>query len=92
MGTPAEVAIGVLAGLRAGRTAVSAGRDAPVALPVGGELVVIGADRTLLLDADGGRRAVAGDLVHLEPGAKGGHAVVDHDGGIVAIAGPVDGG
>ena len=51
----------VLAGIAAGRIALSAGRNAPVLLRVGDELVVHDGDGTYLVDPEGGRRVVLGD-------------------------------
>ncbi len=48
----------VLAGLRAGRTAVSAGRHGPVLLRLGDELLALDAEGALLADSTGGRRLV----------------------------------
>jgi hypothetical protein len=73
----------VLDGLRAGRTAVSAGRDAPVLLPVDGELVVLGAAGALVV-GDGYRAPVSSDRDTL---AGGGRVLCGHDGGVLALAG-----
>jgi len=76
----------VIAGLRAGRTAVSAGRQAPVALRVDGDVVVLGAAGTLLVGADGSRIAVSSDRAAFG-GRSGPCYVEDHDGGVVALCG-----
>jgi len=81
-----ELAGAVLDGLRAGRTAVSAARDAPVLLPVGGELVALGAAGTLVLGA-GHRVAVASDRDAVTAAATGGHVLCGHDGSVFALAG-----
>lgn len=71
-GAIADLPAAVMDGLAAGRTAISAGYDAPVLLRVGNELVAVGADGTVLIDVAGRRRAVRGSLVRL-PGAPGPH-------------------
>lgn len=77
----------VLDGLRAGRTAVSAGRDAPVLLRVAGEFVAVDADGLLLVEAATGRRqSVRGDRVRVAA-APGPHLLEDHDGTVVALCG-----
>ena len=50
----------VLAGLAGGRTSVSMGRDGPVLLRQGDELLAIDADGTVLADLSGRRRMVRG--------------------------------
>jgi hypothetical protein len=80
-----ELAGAVLDGLRAGRTAVSAGRDAPVLLPVGGELVALGAAGALVVE-DGRRLAVRSDRDTIAVAGPGGQVLCDHDGGVVALA------
>ncbi|HEX3816554.1 MAG TPA: CehA/McbA family metallohydrolase [Mycobacteriales bacterium] len=80
---------GVLAAMRAGRTAVSAGRGAPVLLRSAGELRAIDADGTLLVGPDGRRSPVRGDSVTF-PAAAGPYRLDNHEGGIVAIGGPGD--
>lgn len=53
----------ILDALRAGRTAISAGYDDGVLLRVDDELVAIGADGLSVIDTEGRRRVVHGDLV-----------------------------
>ncbi|HEX5495527.1 MAG TPA: CehA/McbA family metallohydrolase [Mycobacteriales bacterium] len=77
---------GVLDGLRAGRTAVSADRDGPVLLPVAGELVVLGGDGLLLAGPDGRRAPVRGDRARFSA-RPGPHLVTDHDGAVLALCG-----
>lgn len=74
----------VLAGLRAGRTAVAAEIDAPVLLRVDDELVAVGADGTLLVDVDGRRTPVRGDLARF-PGSAGPHRLETPLAAVVAI-------
>jgi hypothetical protein len=76
----------VLAGLRAGRTAVSAGYGEPVLLRVAGELVAVRADGLLLADTEGRRVPVRGDRVRL-PDRAGPCWLEDHDTAVVAITG-----
>lgn len=52
----------VIGGLVAGRTAISAGRDAPLLLRVADDLVAIDADGTMLICPDGKRTPVRGEL------------------------------
>jgi hypothetical protein len=60
----------ILAGLAAGRTALSASPDGPLLLRVGAELIALGADGLLLADFTGRRRPVRGDrcAFDAEPG------------------------
>jgi hypothetical protein len=81
---PDELAVAVLEGLRAGRTAVSAECTAPVLLPVDGELVAVGGDGLLLVGPDG-RRPVSGSLERF-PAGPFGHVLMDHDGSTIAIS------
>lgn len=81
-----DLAGAVLDGLRAGRTAVSAHRDAPVLLPVGGELVAIGAPGALVV-GDGPRRAVHSDRDTMSPAGTGGQVLCGHDGRVFSLAG-----
>ncbi len=57
----AEDPAAVLEAIRAGRTAVSAGRDGPVLLRVGDELVASDADGSILVGPDGPKARVRGD-------------------------------
>jgi hypothetical protein len=79
-----ELALAVLEGLRAGRTAVSADRLSPVLLPVGGEFVALGGEGLLLVGPDG-RRAVSGARQGF-PGGPFGHVLMDHEGSTIAIS------
>jgi Predicted metal-dependent phosphoesterases (PHP family) len=81
-----ESAEAVLAGLRAGRTAVSATRDGPVVLRVDGELVTVGAEGLLLVGPDGRRTPIRRDLARF-PAPSGPHLVEDHDGAVLALGG-----
>jgi hypothetical protein len=74
----------VLAGLRAGRTAISAGPGAPLLLRVGDEFLALGADGLLLAREDGRRTVVHGDRVRL-PAAPGRHWLEDGATGVQAI-------
>jgi len=75
----------VLGGLAAGRTAISAGRDAPVLLRVGDELVAVDADGAMLVCPDGRRTPVRGSRAgfadHPEP-----HLLETDDRTVIAIA------
>ncbi len=77
----------VLGGLVAGRTAVSAGRDAPVLLRVEGDLIAIGADGTVLVQPDGRRTAVRGDLVRIPAECPGMHRLESHENEVIALCG-----
>jgi PHP domain len=74
----------VLDGLRAGRVAISAGRDGPVLLRSGGELVAAGAGGTILTGPDGPRARVSGELAAF-PAAAGCHRLCDADGATLAL-------
>ncbi|WP_219414271.1 CehA/McbA family metallohydrolase [Pseudonocardia nigra] len=74
----------VLAGIAAGRVAISAGRDAPVLLRVGDELVAVDADGTYLVDPDGARRVVLGDRRSF-PARPGPHRLETPDNAVVAL-------
>jgi hypothetical protein len=76
----------VLAGLAAGRVAISAGRDGPVLLRIDDELVACGADGTILADQDGPKCRVRGDLARFA-GDAGHHRLVDPTGATLALTG-----
>lgn len=75
----------VLGGMAAGRIAISAGRDAPVLLRVGDELVAIGAAGTFLVDQEERRQVVHADRQSF-PGAPGVHRLEDERNAVVALA------
>jgi len=74
----------ILAGLRAGRVAISASRDGPVLVRQDGMLVAAGADGLILVSAQGPRRLVRGDLARL-PGEAGYHRLLTPAGATVAL-------
>lgn len=74
----------VLAGLAAGRTAISESPDGPLLLRVGDELIAIGADGLQLTDFTGARRMVRGDR-HAFPATAGPHWLEDHRTQVMAI-------
>ena len=74
----------VLGALRAGRVAISAGRDGPVLLRHDGDLVAVTADGTVLAGPDGPCARVRGDLARL-PGAAGAHRLLDGSGATLAL-------
>ncbi|WP_431981830.1 CehA/McbA family metallohydrolase [Streptomyces qinglanensis] len=74
----------VLAGLAAGRTAVSAAPGAAVLLRYGDELLALDADGTVLVRPDGRRTVVRGDTVRL-PAADGLHRLETHTCAVVAL-------
>ena len=74
----------VLDGLRAGRVAISAGRDGPVLLRRDGELVAVGADGTILTGPDGPCARISGALATV-PGAAGCHRLCDTTGATLAL-------
>ncbi len=74
----------ILDALRAGRTALAASVDAPLLLRVDDEFVAVGADGTVLLDTEGRRRLVHGDLARF-PAAPGPHRLETPLASIVAI-------
>ncbi|NEA24952.1 CehA/McbA family metallohydrolase [Actinomadura bangladeshensis] len=77
----------VLGGLVAGRTAVSAGRDAPVLLRVEDELIAVGGDGTVLVGPDGRRTAVRGDRVRIPAERPGMHRLESHENEVIALCG-----
>ncbi len=74
----------LLGGLRAGRTAISATRDGPVLLRVGGELVAADAEGTILAGPDG-PFALVRDALARFPGAAGCHRLIDVTGATLAL-------
>ncbi len=74
----------VLDALRAGRTAVAAGIDAPALLRADDELIAVGADGTVLVDVDGRRSVVRGELARF-PAAPGPHRLETPDAAVVAL-------
>jgi hypothetical protein len=77
---------GVLAGLAAGRVAISADRDGPVLLRVDDELVACGADGTILTGPEGPKCRVRGNLARFA-GDAGHHRLTDPSGGTLALTG-----
>jgi hypothetical protein len=75
---------GILAGLRAGRVAISGSRGGPVLLRDSGSLVAAGADGLVLAGPDGPYRRVTGDLVRM-PGVAGYHRLLTLRGATVAL-------
>lgn len=75
----------VLDGLRAGRTALSASIDAPALLRVDDELVAVDADGTLVVDMEGRRRPVRGELARF-PAAPGPHRLETPMAAVVAVS------
>ena len=76
----------ILAGLRAGRTAVSAGRDGPVLLRAGGEVVAVDAEGTVLAGPEGPRARVRGPLAAFPAGPTW-YRLLDGTGATVALCG-----
>jgi hypothetical protein len=76
----------ILAGLAAGRTAISASPDGPLLLRVGGELVALGADGLLLTGFSGRRRMVRGDRCAFAADA-GTHWLEDARTRVMAVSG-----
>ncbi|HXP54403.1 MAG TPA: CehA/McbA family metallohydrolase [Streptosporangiaceae bacterium] len=74
----------LLAAIGAGRVAISAGRDGPVLLRTGDELVAVDADGTVLAGLDGPVRRVRGDRARF-PGAPGTHRLLDGRGATLAL-------
>jgi hypothetical protein len=83
---PDELPDAVLAGLRAGRTAVSAGRDAPVLLRLGDELTVVGDGGDLLLAGLDGTRRPAPRPGTTVPAGGPGRVLIAHDGSVISIS------
>jgi len=74
----------VLAGLAAGRVALSASPSGPVLVPYDGALLAVDADGSVAVDGEGRRRAVRGDRVTL-PSGPGPHRLVDDRGATLAL-------
>jgi hypothetical protein len=75
----------VLAGLRAGRVAITAERDGPVLLRAdGGELVAVGAEGLTLAGPSGARRRVRGEVFRAG-GSPGCHRLLDDAGATLAL-------
>lgn len=82
-GDPTDEAT-VRAALAAGRTAISAGPDAPLLLRLGDELLALGADGALLGYPDGRHRVVRGDRCRL-PAGDGVHVLESHRMEVIAL-------
>ncbi|HEY1733249.1 MAG TPA: CehA/McbA family metallohydrolase [Acidimicrobiales bacterium] len=76
----------VLAGLRAGRTTISAGRDAPVIVPAGDTVIILDGDGTTLCDQAGRRRPITAERLEL-PVGDGLHWL-EGDGRVEAVCEP----
>jgi hypothetical protein len=76
----------VLAGLRAGRVAISARRDGPVLLRRGDELIAVDAEGTTLAGPDGPWARVTGPRQAF-PAAPGHHRLLDGSGATLALIG-----
>ena len=74
----------LLAAIGAGRVAISAGRDGPVLVRDGDELVAVDADGTVLAGLDGPVRRVRGDRARF-PGRPGPHRLLDGRGATLAL-------
>jgi PHP domain len=76
----------VLAAMREGRTAITAGRDGPALLRLGGELVACDADG-LILTGPGGPVALVRGTRASFPAVPGCHRLVDPSGATLALTG-----
>ena len=76
----------MLAGLRAGRVAISARRDGPVLLRCGDELIAVDAEGATLAGPDGPRARVAGPRQAF-PAGRGHHRLLDDSGATLALIG-----
>src|ERR1700722_18170380 len=76
----------ILAALAAGRTAVSAGREGPVLLRVGDELVASAADGAILAGPDGPKARARAPLPK-SPAARGCPRLLDPTGATLALTG-----
>jgi hypothetical protein len=82
--SPGDEPAAILDALRAGRVAISAGRDGPVLLRHEGELVAIDADGLILAGPHGPYAQVSGDRVRF-PGVPGYHRLLNPDGATTAL-------
>ncbi|MFI6319543.1 CehA/McbA family metallohydrolase [Nonomuraea sp. NPDC050556] len=76
----------VFEGVRAGRTAVSAGPDEPLLLRLGDELLALDADGLVLVRPDGRRQVVRGERV-LVPAGEGPHRLETDENEVMALCG-----
>ncbi len=76
----------VLAAIAAGRAAITADRDGPALLRVGGELVACDADGLVLAGPNGPKARVSGPLAAF-PAADGYHRLLDPAGATLALTG-----
>jgi hypothetical protein len=83
---PGELPAAVMAGLAAGRTAISAGYNAPVLLRNADEFLVLDAPGTVLISPDGTRHPIRTPREHLPATHPGGHVLVDHTDQFVALS------
>ncbi|MEU1727728.1 CehA/McbA family metallohydrolase [Actinomadura sp. ATCC 39365] len=74
----------VLDGVRAGRTAVSAGPDAPLLLRLGDELLALDADGLVLVRPGGARQVVRGERALL-PAVEGRHRLETYENEVIAL-------
>ncbi|MFI6299606.1 CehA/McbA family metallohydrolase [Nonomuraea sp. NPDC050790] len=74
----------ILDAVAAGRTAVSAGPDAPLLLRLGDELLALGADGLVLVRPDGRRQVVRGERALL-PGTAGQHRLETYENEVMAL-------
>jgi hypothetical protein len=82
---PDELPAAVMAGLAAGRTAISAGYNGPVVLRNDNELVVLDAPNTLLLSPDGTRHPIRTTHETLPAPRATGHALITHTNHFVSL-------
>ncbi|WP_431900259.1 CehA/McbA family metallohydrolase [Nonomuraea sp. bgisy101] len=74
----------VLDGVRAGRTAVSAGPEGPLLLRIGDELLALDADGLVLVRRSGARQVIRGDRV-LVPAGEGPFRLETHENEVMAL-------
>lgn len=82
----AEDTTQVFEGVRAGRTAVSAGPDAPLLLRLGDELLALDADGLVLVRPDGRRQVVRGERTLIGAG-EGPHRLETDENEVIALCG-----